>query len=125
MAFESVKLVHPKTGQVVIATTPVDLTNFRFNDGYVAADTAALLVGGENGEQKYPGLVEGLKKVEQIEADEEAAAKAEAESPKSEVAEQTPAPSGDAKVDAKVDASKSPTGGTAAKPASGSTAAAK
>ena len=130
MAFEPVKLVHPKTGQVVIATTPVDLTNFRFNDGYVAADTATLLVGGENGEEKYPGLVEGLKKVEQIEADEEAAAKAEAESPKSDV---TPAPTEDAKVDAKSDApsddgkaaTSSAKPAPAAKPASGTSAAAK
>lgn len=121
MAFEPIKLVHPKTGQVVIATTPVDLTNFRFNDGYVAADTAALLVQGENGEEKYPGLAEGLKQVERIEADEEAAAKTEAESPKSDVA---PAPTEDAKVDAKPGtASAKPVAG--AKPAPGNTADAK
>ena len=129
MAFEPVKLVHPKTGQVVIATTPVDLTNFRFNDGYVAADAARLLVDAENGAEKYPGLAEGLKKVEEIEADEEAAAKAEAESPKSDVA---PAPTEDAKVDAKSDApsddgkAAAPAKpATAAKPASGTSAAAK
>ena len=34
MAFDPVHLVHPKTGVVVEATTAVDLTNFRFNDGY-------------------------------------------------------------------------------------------
>ncbi|AXQ62072.1 hypothetical protein SEA_FLOAT294_38 [Gordonia phage Float294] len=70
MSFNPVKLVHPKTGIVVTATTAVDLTNFRFNDGYVPVDTAKLLVGAEGGEEKYPKLVEGLKVVEEIEAAE-------------------------------------------------------
>lgn len=70
MSFNPVKLVHPKTGVVVTATTAVDLTNFRFNDGYVPLDTAKALVGAEGGEAKYPKLVEGLKVVEEIEAAE-------------------------------------------------------
>ncbi|WAA19668.1 hypothetical protein SEA_DALILPOP_41 [Gordonia phage Dalilpop] len=70
MSFNAVKLVHPKTGVVVTATTAVDLTNFRFNDGYVPVDTAQLLVGSEDGEQKYPKLAEGLKVVEEMEAAE-------------------------------------------------------
>ncbi|AET09775.1 hypothetical protein [Gordonia phage GTE5] len=68
MSFNAVKLVHPKTGVVVTATTAVDLTNFRFNDGYVPVDTAKVLVGSEDGERKYPKLAEGLKVVEEMEA---------------------------------------------------------
>ncbi|AYB69159.1 hypothetical protein SEA_EMIANNA_36 [Gordonia phage Emianna] len=67
MAFEPIQLVHPKTGVVVTATTAVDLTNFRFNDGYVPAEQAKVLVGSEGGAEKYPKLVEGLKVVDEIE----------------------------------------------------------
>ncbi|AYD82127.1 virion structural protein [Gordonia phage Turuncu] len=70
MSFNAVKLVHPKTGVVVTATTAVDLTNFRFNDGYVPVDTAKVLVGSEDGERKYPKLAEGLKVVEEMESAE-------------------------------------------------------
>lgn len=66
MAFDPVHLVHPKTGVVVEATTAVDLTNFRFNDGYVPVETATALTKAEGGEEKYPKLVEGLKQVETI-----------------------------------------------------------
>lgn len=111
MAFEPVKLVHPKTGVVVVATTPVDLTNFRFNDGYVAADTARLLVGAEGGEAKYPKLVEGLKQVEAIEKDEAASDEDAKVDVKSEVASDDKS------------APKPTTGGTAAKPASAPAAA--
>lgn len=33
MSFEEVKLVHPKTGVAVTATTAVDLTTFRYDGG--------------------------------------------------------------------------------------------
>ncbi|QOP66697.1 hypothetical protein SEA_ARTI_36 [Gordonia phage Arti] len=68
MAFEPIQLVHPKTGVVVTATTAVDLTNFRFNDGYVPAEQAKVLVGSEGGAEKYPKLVEGLKVVDEIQS---------------------------------------------------------
>ena len=80
MAFKPVRLVHPKTGVVVTATTAVDHTNFRFRDGYVPADSARTLIKAEDGESKYPKLVEGLKKVDEIEAEEKQASEPEVES---------------------------------------------
>ncbi|QFP97722.1 virion structural protein [Gordonia phage NadineRae] len=61
MAFEPVQLVHPKTGATVTATTAVDLTTFRFNDGYVPADSAEALLRVDGNDKKYPKLAEGLK----------------------------------------------------------------
>lgn len=72
MAFEPVKLVHPKTGVVVTATTAVDLTTFRFNDGYVPVDQARTLVAVEGADKKYPKLAEGLKAVDEAEKAEKA-----------------------------------------------------
>lgn len=82
MAFDPVHLVHPKTGTVVEATTAVDLTNFRFNDGYVPVETAELLVNEKEGQDKYPKLVEGLKQVDAIKS-ERAAEKAPTSKPAS------------------------------------------
>lgn len=99
MAFEPVKLIHPKTGVVVTATTAVDFTTFRFNDGYVPADVAKSLVDVEGADKKYPKLAEGLKQVEAIEAEEKG------EEP---AAEETPADDkGEATTDEKTEAPKS------------------
>lgn len=41
MAFQPVRLTHPTKGEEfadVVATTPVDLSNFRFRDGYVKSE---------------------------------------------------------------------------------------
>ncbi|AXH50316.1 hypothetical protein SEA_JIFALL16_35 [Gordonia phage Jifall16] len=93
MAFEPIQLVHPKTGVVVTATTAVDLTNFRFNDGYVPAEQAKVLVGSEGGAEKYPKLVEGLKVVDEIEkaqAGDEPEPEAADEKPEPEAADEKP-----------------------------------
>ncbi|AVD99784.1 hypothetical protein SEA_FLAPPER_40 [Gordonia phage Flapper] len=118
MSFNAVKLVHPKTGVVVTATTAVDLTNFRFNDGYVPVDTAKVLVGSEDGERKYPKLAEGLKVVEEMEAAEKGDEPAE-EAPAAD-ADTTEAKGDDTKsADTEVASTQSKTGRTA----KGSTAA--
>lgn len=104
MAFDPVHLVHPKTGVVVEATTAVDLTNFRFNDGYVPVETAELLVKADDGAEKYPKLVEGLKQVETITKE-----RAEAEGSEDAPAE-TEAPADDAEKSAKAPASKPASG---------------
>ncbi|AVE00694.1 virion structural protein [Gordonia phage Buggaboo] len=91
MTFQPVKLVHPKTGVVVTATTAVDLTNFRFADGYLPEDVARTLVAKTEGvEEKYPKLVEGVKSLDEIQR-----AEAEAEKP----AEDAPADSEGEKAD--------------------------
>ena len=77
MSFKPVHLVHPKTGTVVTATTAVDLTNFRFDGGYIPADHARTLVKNKETAAKHPHLAEGLKKVDQIEADVAAGVKSE------------------------------------------------
>ena len=95
MAFEPVKLVHPKTGIVVIATTAVDLTTFRFNDGYVPVEQARTLVDVEGADKKYPKLAEGLKAVDEAEkaekADEPESTSTEPESDKESAPKSTPA----------------------------------
>lgn len=98
MAFEPVKLVHPKTGVVVTATTAVDLTTFRFNDGYVPVEQARTLVDVEGADKKYPKLAEGLKAVDEAEKAEKA------ESNKESASKSTPASRG-----SKPDAGKSGT----------------
>lgn len=75
MAFTPVKLVHPKTGVVVEATTAVDLTNFRFNDGYLPEEVARRIVEKTEGaDEKYPKLAEGLKSLDSIQEAESAGA---------------------------------------------------
>ena len=101
MAFEPVKLVHPKTGVVVTATTAVDLTTFRFNDGYVPVEQARTLVDVEGADKKYPKLVDGLKAVDEAEKAEKAE---KAESNKESESKSTPASRG-----SKPDAGKSGT----------------
>ncbi|AKJ72368.1 virion structural protein [Gordonia phage GTE8] len=93
MAFEPIQLVHPKTGAVVTATTAVDLTNFRFNDGYVLADQAEALVKPEGGAEKHPKLAEGLKVVADIrsaQADSEEAPEPEADGEKADAESEKP-----------------------------------
>lgn len=70
MSFEDVKLVHPKTGVVVTATTPVDLTTFRYDGGYVPVDVARQLVQLEGADEKWPALAEGLKAIDGDESEE-------------------------------------------------------
>ncbi|AET09867.1 virion structural protein [Gordonia phage GRU1] len=113
MSFNAVKLVHPKTGVVVTATTAVDLTNFRFNDGYVPVDTAKTLVGSEDGERKYPKLAEGLKVVEEMESAEKGDQPAE-EAPATDTADATEGKGDDTKsADTEVASTTSKTGRTA------------
>ncbi|UTN91400.1 hypothetical protein SEA_OUTIS_37 [Gordonia phage Outis] len=74
MTFQPVKLVHPKTGVVVEATTAVDFTNFRFADGYLPEDVARTLVDKtKDVGEKYPKLVEGVKNLDGIQEAERAA----------------------------------------------------
>lgn len=77
MAFEPVKLVHPKTGVAVTATTAIDLTTFRYDGGYVPVDVARRLVKVEDADKLYPKLAEGLKAVDDAEKAEEPEAPAE------------------------------------------------
>lgn len=68
MSFEEVKLVHPKTGVAVTATTAVDLTTFRYDGGYVPVDVARQLVQLEGADKKWPALADGLKALDDAEA---------------------------------------------------------
>ncbi|WGH20821.1 hypothetical protein QLT00_gp38 [Gordonia phage Commandaria] len=88
MAFDPIKLIHPKTGVVVEATTAIDLTNFRFNDGYVPVDQAETVLAAEGAEKKYPKLAEGLAALRETETVSDAPA---AESEKPETVSDAPA----------------------------------
>lgn len=108
MSFEEVKLVHPKTGVAVTATTAVDLTTFRYDGGYVPVDVARQLVQLEGADKKWPALAEGLKALDEAEAEVEV--EVEVETPEKPEAKAAPKPTSGTKTSAaKTGAEKSGT----------------